>query len=227
LNYSHSPDTDVISGYEAVQSPYTRPFVGLPEEKVSEMVAKTLILHFAEDTEFSTVSVMAAFPDDTTKLTFPSLVISRVGADNWSLSRIGGFYGVISGSETHSIGELKGYCYKATYQLDILTRSIKDQVDWEAKIHRKLRRSSDIHSPRSVGITEIPISDYTNYPEEVVVTDLKIKFRSYKDLESTRVPNPWDQQLHQTAFSLNIWCDVISGQEAPRIQRVAVSGQQI
>ena len=191
------------------------------------MIAKTFIKHFSDDSDFATMNVLAAFPDDTERMSFPSLVVSRVGVDSWSLSRIGGYYGVVSGLQTTSIGELKGYCYKANYQFDLLTRSIKDQADWEAKIQRKLRRSTDIHSANALGITEIPVTDYTNYPDSVVQTDVKIKFRSFKDLEAIRVPNPWDAQLHQTSFSLNIWCDVISGQEASRVESVAVSGQQI
>ena len=168
------------------------------------------------------VQVLPAYPDDTRKMRFPCLVMAQVGEARWLLGKCDGYYGVISGENSSTLQEIRGYRYKATYQFDLYTRTIKDQTKYEALIAAHLRRGGVSQPYSSVGISEIPINDYSEYPT-VTATQLRMRFRAYGDVESTRVDNPFDQQLHQTSIRVSFWSDVVTNVEKDRI--LTVSGE--
>lgn len=198
-------------------------FITIPEEKFLEMVLKTWIMLFKTDDDFEDIKVIPAYPDDTSKLALPTLVVQQVSNGQWALARNNGYYVAVSGSDSTKINERRGYRYQTSYQFDLLTRTVKDQLQYEGKIMKKLRRSADIASSDGYNRVQIPVNDYTDYPT-VVATDLRIEYNYWKDVSAVRVADTTDYQIHQKSITVDFWIDYMKDQEYDRIMILATSG---
>jgi len=200
--------------------PYVGPIVTLPEERIIEDVMKSWLVFLQAIPEFAGVNILPAFPDDTEKMQFPSLVMHRVGEDIWDYgARNSGYYGTIQASgilNDTSLHVVKGVQYRAMYQFDLFTLTIKDQAKYESILAKNFRRSSDFFAENAYLEKIIPVYNFTANPP--TPTDLKIRFKPSRDFSSTRIVKVFEKaQVHQTSFSVNFWMDYIVSKEYPRI----------
>ena len=216
MAYDYSDDREVSNYRETPVMDYSVPFKTVSVDQVIEMMDRTWVMYFRSASGMGDVQVLPAYPDDTRKMRFPCLVMSQVGEARWTLGKCDGYYGVISGETSSTLHEIRGYRYKAMYQFDLYTRTIKDQTKYEALIATHLRKGGVARPYSSVGISEIPINDYSEYPT-VTATELRMRFRAYEDVDSSRIPKAFDQQLHQTSLRVSFWSDIVKNNEEDRV----------
>lgn len=202
-------------------APYNSPFLSVPDDTFVEMLMKSWITYWKLASGMQAVNVLPAYPDDTEKMVTPSLVMTRVGKDKFTLGRVDGYYGVLSGQSSNTLSELRGYRYEGVYQFDLYARTIQEQAKYESLMMVALRRKA-VSAFDAIGVSEIPVYDFS-IVSSGVLTNVLMKFRLFEDVDTVRVPVPFDKQLHQTSVRVQFWCDALKELPVSRIQKITVS----
>lgn len=201
-------------------------FVSVPEERIITDLQKTWLTLFSDDADFSEINIIPEGHDQDENFKLPSLVLKRVGAENFSLVRLQGFYGEHL-IDNKNIGQLYGYRIEATYQFDILTTSVTDQSKYVGLVRKKLQYPDGEstfcgNSPISK-VLLVTIKDWQS-PTACIDTDLRIMYQYHEDVKAAQVKT-FDPQLHQYSISVNFKVDYMKEYEVPSIQKIEVSSK--
>jgi len=199
-------------------------FKTVPEERFKNDVLKTWIAYFKNDPALSWVSVTSRRPDVDTTLKLPNILITRIWSESRDLMRLSWFHWYQPAEiPDATIWRLMWYTMNATYQIDIITKTIGDMNKYVWIVERKLKSStsSDVFADLWWPVqTVIPVLDFvTPTDPEWEVTDLKIRFRYHRNVDCIE-NTAFDAELHQYTITVDFRVHYLKEYELPKINKI-------
>jgi len=204
-------------------------FVSVPEERIIIDLQKTWLSLFAEDNAFADMNILPEGKDKDEEFKIPSLVLKRVGAENFSLDRLQGYYNEHLIDDDRKVSQLYGYRITANYQFDILTRSLTDEAKYVGLVRKKLQFPNGVNPNCEATplpkVLLIPIKDWES-PTSFIETDLRIMYQYHVDIQAAKV-STFDPGLHQYSISVNFKVDYMKEHVVPSIRKIELSSKII